>query len=385
LVGVGLGFGISFIPGFSNNNLSMLLITYGLISTNYHLAVAIVAAEISSSFFGFLSPMIFGIGNEATALIIDPVFSGLTEESFKRGMSIVISGGLVGILISLPLLFFAEKIYPVVYSSLKPLVGWILLFLCIYMVWIEVGWKKKIFAATIFSLTGLLGLLVKNSGLISSEYLLLPVFIGLYGFSSIILKRNEKFDLIQDIGWFEKARIAAIAFITSMFASLIPGMKRGQTSALALQTGGIFKREEVLFMLPAISLAFATLSIFILGSTGKIRSSLAYDIQEVMGELNFSQTILFAGSVAISASVSACILVLLAKPLGKLLSRANKKYLKILGFCIGMVLITNFTGIWGIVLAFTATCMGILSSRLHIRSTHLMGVLLLPSIVGMIL
>jgi TctA family transporter len=36
-------------------------------------------------------------------------------------------------------------------------------------------------------------------------------------------------------------------------------------------------------------------------------------------------------------------------------------------------------------LAFTTTCIGILSSRLRVRSTHLMGVLLLPSIVAMIL
>lgn len=384
-MGVALGFLAGFIPGFSSNNLSLLLITYGIVSTNYYLVVTVIAVEISYSFFGFLSPMIFGIGNDVTSLTIDNAYSGLTEDALKRGMEIVASGGLVGIIISLPLLFFAGDIYPLVYNSLKPLVGWILLFLCVYMVWIERDWKGKFFATTIFCLSGLVGLLVKNSGLIPSEYLLLPIFIGLYGFSSLIFKKYRETSLMQDITWMKKIRIAVVAFIASMFASFVTGMKRGQTSALALRIGGISKREEVLFILSAISLAFATLSIFVLGSVGSVRSSLAYDIQEIMGDIYFSQTVLFAGTVAISACLSVSALILLAKPMGRTFSKINEKYLKVFGFCIGVLLIVNFTGIYGIILAFTTTCIGILSSRLRVRSTHLMGVLLLPSIVAMIL
>jgi putative membrane protein len=230
-----------------------------------------------------------------------------------------------------------------------------------------------------------MGLILKNSGLVPTEYLMLPIFIGLYGFSSIISKKYEKIEVINEIGMMEKMRLVLIAFISSMFASLISGMKRGQASALALQLGNITQREEVLFILPAISLAFTTLSIFVLFSIGKVRSSLAYDVWEVMGEIYFPQTILFVSVIAVSACISAFILILLAKPLGGLLSKINSKYLKIFGFCIGCLLIINFTGIQGMLVAFTSTSIGILSSRFHIRSTHLMGVLLLPSIVSMIL
>jgi len=385
ILGVALGFAAGFIPGFSSNNLSLLLITYGIISTNYYLVVTVIAVEISYSFFSFLSPMIFGIGDDATSLAIDNTYSSLTEDSLKRGMEIVASGGLVGILISLPLLFFAEDIYPLVYNALRPLVGWILLLLCTYMVWIERGWKGKFFATIIFSLSGLVGLLVRNSGLVSSEYLLVPIFIGLYGFSSLVSKRYRENSPLQDIALVKKVRVAAVAFITSMFASFVTGVKRGQTSALALRVGGISKREEVLFILSAISLAFTTLSIFVLSSTGSVRSSLAYDIHDIMGDIYFSQTVLFAGSIIISACLSVSALILLAKPMGRAFSKIDGKYLKVFGFCIGVMLIVGFTGTYGIILAFTTTCIGILSSRLRVRSTHLMGVLLLPSIVAMIL
>ena len=199
LIGVGLGFLVALIPGFSSNNLSMLLITYGLISSNYLLAVTNVALEISNSFFEFLLPIIAGIGNEATALVVDSVYARMSEESFRHEMGIIIGGGLVGIIVSLPLLFFAEKIYPIVYSSLNPILGWILLILCIYMIWIERGWKK-FFALVIFCLSGLLGLIVKNSGFVATDYYLVPIFIGLYGFSSIISKKYEKIEVINEIG-----------------------------------------------------------------------------------------------------------------------------------------------------------------------------------------
>jgi len=202
---------------------------------------------------------------------------------------------------------------------------------------------------------------------------------------SIISKKHEKIDLIQNTTWIEKSKAAVTAFITTVFASFISGMKSGQTSALALRLSGTYRREQVLFMLPLVSLAFVTLSIFVFGSTGIIRSTLAYDLQEVMGNLYFSQTLLFAGSVAFSACLSACILILLAKPIGRFLSRINGKYLKIFGFCIGALIITHLTGIYGVMVAFTATCIGMLSSRLGIKSTHMMGVLLLPSIVTAIL
>ena len=385
IIGVALGFAAGFIPGFSSENLSLLIVTYGIISTNYYLVVTVIAVEISYSFFSFMSPMIFGIGNDATSLAIDNAYPGLAEDSLKRGMEIVASGGLVGILISLPLLFFAKDIYPLVYNSLKPLVGWILLLLCSYMVWIERGWKGKLFATAIFCLSGLVGLLVKGSGLVSSEYLLVPIFIGLYGFSSLVSKRYRENSTLQDIALTRKIRVAAVAFITSMFASFVTGMKRGQTSALALRIGGISKREEVLFILSAISLSFATLSIFVLSSVGKVRSTLAYDIQEIMGDIYFSQAALFVGTVAISACLSVSALILPAKPIGRTFSRINEKYLKAFGFCICSLLIVIFTGFYGIILAFTTTCIGILSSRLRVRSTHLMGVLLLPSIVAVIL
>jgi TctA family transporter len=75
----------------------------------------------------------------------------------------------------------------------------------------------------------------------------------------------------------------------------------------------------------------------------------------------------------------------LSKPLSKNLNRINRKYMKAFGFCLGCALIVCFTGWQGVLLASVSTCIGLLSKRLKIRSTHLMGVLILPSILPAII
>jgi TctA family transporter len=75
-------------------------------------------------------------------------------------------------------------------------------------------------------------------------------------------------------------------------------------------------------------------------------------------------------------------LILLSKHLRIVLLKVNRKYLEIAGFCIGVAVVINFTGFYGILISFTATSISILSSRFRVRSTHLMGVLLVSSIMA---
>lgn len=389
-LGVLLGIACGFLPGFSSNNLNMLLLSFGafgLAASNYQLAAMVVAVEISSSFFEFLSPMLFGIGNEETSLALgaDPVASG----SLARGMRCVVLGGLTGVAMALPLAAVAGSIYPLVYSSIKPLAGWILAAVCVYMVVTERGWKSMTAAAGVFVLAGGLGVAVGNGPLLPAEYQLLPVFIGMYGISSIVSdwngghERRESF--VRELPLAEKVRIAFIAFVSAGFASLVTGVKKGQASAIAMRTGSLYSREEVLFALPAVALAFNTMSVLVLGSAGKIRSSLSADVYDAMGAIGADQALLFAGIVALSACAAAVLMTAMAKPLGKALNltgngRASKTMI-VMGLAIGLALVLVFAGPAGLLVAATSACVGMFAKRLRVRSVHMMGVLLLPSIL----
>jgi len=388
--GVLLGIACGFLPGFSSNNLNMLLISFGafgLATSNYQLAAMVVAVEISSSFFEFLSPMLFGIGNEETSLALgaDPV----AASSLARGMRCVVLGGLTGVAMALPLASVAGSMYPLVYSSIKPLAGWILAAVCIYMVVTERGWKGMASAAIVFAVAGALGIAVGSGPLLPAEYALLPVFVGMYGISSIVSgwsgghERKEGF--VRELTLSEKIRIAFIAFVSAGFASLVTGVKKGQASAIAMRVGSLYSREEVLFALPAVALAFNTMSVLVLGSAGKIRSSLSADVYDAMGAIGADQALLFAGIVALSACAAAVLMTLMAKPLGRMLNLLGNghasKTMSLVGLAAGLVLIFAFTGPAGLLVAATSACVGLFAKRLRVRSVHMMGVLLLPSIL----
>jgi len=390
IAGVLLGIACGFLPGFSSNNLNMLLISFGafgLATSNYQLAAMAVAVEISSSFFEFLSPMLFGIGNEETSLALesDPV----AADSLKRGIRCVVFGGLVGVAMALPLALVAGSMYPLVYSSIKPIAGWILAAVCVYMVVTERGWKAMASAAVVFAVAGMLGIAVGNGPLLPAEYALLPVFVGMYGISSIVADWNGKHErkegFVRELPLPEKLRIAFIAFVSAGFASLVIGVKKGQASAIAMRIGALYGREKVLFALPAVALAFNTMSIFVLGSAGTIRSSLSADVYDAMGAIGADQALLFAGVIAVSACAASALMTAMARPLGVLVARTGNgghgKGMMIVGLATALVLIFAFTGFAGMLVAATSACVGLLAKRLRVRSVHMMAVLLLPSIM----
>jgi TctA family transporter len=180
----------------------------------------------------------------------------------------------------------------------------------------------------------------------------------------------------------EKIKISLISFGTTLFAIFIPSMKRSQTSAITLGLGKIDQNETVLLALSIISTSFLIISIIAL-SSNSIRSILAYDISEIT-EMNFNQVLIILGSFILAAVFSIFLLLNLTKFLDKIVFKVNKKYLKIFGFVCGSILILYFTSWKGALLAVVATSIGILSIKLRVRSAHLMGILLVPTLLRLV-
>jgi TctA family transporter len=399
LLGVACGILICLLPGFSSNNLSMLFITYSLVSSDYLLAVTVIGIEISASFFEFLSPLVFGIGNEETSLLTDEsrslgerALSTHREDSLRKGMVLVSSGGVAGVALSFLMLPVSGLVYPLVYSSLKPLAGYILAMICAYMVWKERDWKKRALGAAMFSISGVFGLIMSDSGLLNPDFSLLPVFVGMYGLASMIHESISEKEIdgdegpILDLGWKDKIGLAWAGFVSSLFATMLPSVKKGQASALAKILGNASGREEMLFLLPLVSLSFVTLSMLVMGTAGKVRGNLASDIAEVVSvsEVGIAQVLLFVGTIALSAGVSCCVIMNLAKPISKAMSHVNKKFIRMAGVFACVVLVSYFTGPYGLLVCGVSICIGLLSKRLRVKSVHLMAFLLLPTIIRML-
>ena len=370
-LGVIVGIAASFVPGLYYSEIS--LIFFGFL-TGINAAIFIACSAIAFSLFEFVTTNIFEIGDDITSFALETKFQ---IENLSRIAKTVSLGTLISIFLSIPLIFIFQNLFSQINSTIKSSLLVILSAIILYTILSERTFAKKIFASFIFIITGIFGIIVQESGFLPSNLLLMPIFIGFFGFSSFARKHFEK-RIIFPVSLKDKIKISLISFGTTLFAIFIPSMKRSQTSAIALALGKIDQNETVLLALSIISTSFLIVSLVAL-SSNSIRSILAYDISEI-AELNFNQVLLILGSFIIAAVVSIVFLLNSVKFLDRIVLKINKKYLKVFGLICGSVLILYFTSWKGALLAIVATAIGTLSIKLKIRSAHLMGVLLVPTL-----
>jgi len=370
--GVLVGTAASFVPGLFYSEISLLF--FGFVS-GINAAIFISSSAIAFSLFEFISTNIFEIGDDITSLALD---TKIHMENLSRIAKTVSSGTIVSLLFSLPLIFIFQNLFSQIHSTIQSSLLVILTAIILYTILSERTFARKIFAAFIFILTGIFGIIVQNSGFLPSNLLLMPIFIGLFGFSSFTRKHFEK-TVIFPVSSIEKVKISLLSFGATLFAILVPSMKRSHTSAIVMGLGKLDQNETVLLALSIISTSFLIISLVAL-SSNSIRSILAYDVSEIT-ELNFNQILLILGSFMLAATFSIILLLSSVKHLQKIVLKINKKYLKIFGFICGSFLILFFTSWKGALLAAVATSIGILSIKLRVRSAHLMGILLLPTLI----
>lgn len=373
--GVLVGIGAAFVPGLFYSEISLLF--FGFL-TDIPAAIFIASSAISFSLFEFVSTNIFEIGDDITSLSL-----GMQQENLEKIAKTVSFGTIISLFLSIPLVFVFQSLFVQISPIVKDSLLVILVAIIIYTVVSEKTFFRKISATFIFVATGIFGLLVQNSGFLPSNLLLMPIFIGLYGFSSIIARSHREKTIIYPLSLSEKIKISLVSFGTSLLSIFIPSMKRSQTSAIAFGLGKFEQTESVMLSLSILSTSFLFISIIAL-SSNSIRSTLAYDISDIVSGLNYNQILMILGSIVIAAVVSIFLLLNSVKFLNKTVSRINKKYLKMFGFACGIILISYFTFWKGILLAFVATCIGILSIKLKVKSVHLMGVLLVPTLVRLL-
>lgn len=371
--GVFVGVGASFVPGLFYSELALLF--FGFLS-GIQAAIFIASSAVAFSLFEFVTTNIFEIGDDITSLSIGNKFQ---TENLIRIAKTVSLGAIISLFLAIPLIFIFRTLFSIVQSTIRSSLLVILGAIILYMIISERTFSKKVFAVFIFLLTGIFGIMTQKSGFLPSDLLLMPIFIGMFGFSSIIARKHVAERIVFPVSLKEKIRISLIAFSTTLFAILIPSMKRSHTSAIALSLGKIDQNETTLLALSIISTSFLIISIVAL-SANSVRSILAYDISDIV-ELNFNQVLLILGSFVIATVLSIVLLLNLTKILDKIVLRINKNYLKIFGFLCGCLLIIYFTNWRGALLAFAATSLGILSIKLRVRSAHLMGVLLVPTLL----
>jgi TctA family transporter len=284
------------------------------------------------------------------------------------------------------------------------------------------NWKKGLWAAGIFIVSGIFGLiLLSDQGLtthlhppiiqaktIPGMQLLFPLFTGLFGLPTMLLSLTSKSGIPpqdQDARIQLRRKDQARSILTGTASGAIvgwyPGVTSAQASVLAVlftDTRSDFSRDmdplnrtrRFILTISAINTANAIFNIIALFTLLKARSGALRAVHGILATTmepwnNLCEPptamVLLVVAVCISAVMSYFITMRIGRFFARAFNRIPYRKLVFTIILILVVMVSVFGGIPGLVVAGIATCLGLVPPLIGIRRVHLMGCILLPVIL----
>src|SRR3989338_8864481 len=234
-LGILLGTITGIIPGIHVNLLSAFILSLSSFLLGYFgplsLCAFILSIAITHTFLDVIPTTFLGIPEGDSAYVLFPSQQLVLEGNAYQAIFLSTFGALGSFLLAfvcIPFFLFLTKNF---YPLIEPFIGWILLFLCSFLLLRE---KEVLWATFIFFLSGTLGLIVLSLPL---EQGLFPLFSGLFGASSLVLSLKESSTIPEqkqntpDLG--EALLAIPCATLTGWVASFMPGIGPAQAATLS--------------------------------------------------------------------------------------------------------------------------------------------------------
>ena len=370
------------LPGIHINLIGAILVSLSIsifASINpIYFVVFITAMAITHTFVDFIPSVFLGCPDADTSLSVLPGHELLKQGKGYEAVYLTALGGLFSIFILILIAYPSVIIVPKIYSYIQALIPYLLISISIFMIFSQ---KNKFSSLLVYSLCGVLGLIVLNVGL---EQPLLPLLTGLFGSSALLLSIKQKTQIPkQEIN--KKIKISPIKPLTgSAFASFICGFLPGLGSGEAAVLGNIISktdRKGFLFLLGSINTLVMGLSFIAFYTISKTRTGVVVSIQQLVGDLKTNLFVLILIVIFFSGIISFFLTLFLAKLFLRIIEKIN--YTKLSVFVLGFVsiIILIFSGISGFMIFLISTFTGIYCISLNVRRTTMMACLILPTIV----
>lgn len=388
--GVAIGTITGLAPGIHINLVAFFLLSLaGVFSASSSIALAlavfIVAMSMTHTFVDFIPSIFLGAPDEDSALSVLPGHEMLIKGSGYEAVILTLYGSLAGIFLILILSPLFIWFLPAVYQGARTIMPFILLLTFFFLLYFEK--TSRFWAVVIFLFAGFLGIASLNLNL---QEPLLPLLTGLFGASSLITSITKKQKIpkqkimrFKDVGIGKKslARSIFASLISSPLCSFLPGLGSGQAAVIGSEVTGDLDRREFLILLGSINTVVMGLSFVTLYSIEKSRTGSAVAIGKLLENFSFSYLLIILAAVLISGIIAFFLTIFLAKFFSKRISRVNYSRLSLGVLILLSVVIIVFSGWLGLLVFIVSASLGLACILLGIRRTHLMGCLLLPTIL----
>jgi putative membrane protein len=386
LLGVSAGTLTGLLPGIHMNLIGAFLVSMS-VSLSFlspvPIIVFVVSMTITHTFLDFIPSIFLGAPDESSALSVLPGHKMLLKGKAQEAVFLTLIGSSLSIflilLLSLPFIFYL----PLIYNYIKIIIPFLLILVSLFMIYSD---NNKFNAFLLFCLAGFLGISTLSLPLSQP---LLPLLTGLFGGSSLITSLTKKTKIPkQKTIKIRKMKIklksilktALGTLIASPFCTILPGLGASQAAIIGKEVTGKTNEKEFLILLGSINTIIAGVSFLTLYSINRARTGTALALSQII-EFQPSFILIILTSIILSGILSFFLTIHISKFFSLNISKINYKVLSSTVLIFLLIITFIFSGFLGILVFMVSSFLGLFSILMQIKRTHLMGSLLIPTIL----
>ncbi|MBW3022444.1 tripartite tricarboxylate transporter permease [Candidatus Woesearchaeota archaeon] len=387
LVGILFGTITGLIPGVHVNLISIILLSltgYLLGFTSpLVLAVFIISMSITHTFLDSIPSIFLGAPDADTALAVLPGHRLLLKGKGYEAVKLTVIGSLLCLIFTVAIIPALIPIAPLIYATVKPVMGWILLVVVLFMILKEATWKKRFWAFAVFSISGILGLIVLN--LNNLEQPLFPLLSGLFGLSILVMSLQTKTvlpkqEITEDIHVSAKDTTKAVAAGTfsGTLTGLFPGLGAAQAAIIGTQLTGDIGNNGFMILVGGVNTVNFVFSLVTLYTLQKARNGAVIAVMEILKSISIAELIVFISVALIVGGIATLLALRITRIFAKVINKINYQKLIIGIIILIIVLVFIFSKPLGMLVLLISTAAGLVPALTNVGKNHAMGCLLLP-------
>jgi len=386
--GILLGTFTGMVPGIHVNTVVIVLLSLLPVLLEHFSPLGvvslIVAMSVVHTFVDYIPSILIGAPQEDSVLSTLPGHRMLMEGRGYEAIRLTVLGGFGAIIVSCITLPAGIVILPILYGMAKMIMPYLLIAVLAYMVYSERTPKKMLYSLAIIGYSGILGILVLNGNVLPPKYSLFPTLTGLFGISTLLASlRHETVVPPQTLDYDDTSYRQSIAAgsVAGALTGLLPGIGSSQ-SALIVQNAFKDKNEkEFLVAIGGVNTSDAIYSIFALYLIGNPRSGASIAVEHILKEFTFQDFMSIVAVVLIATPFATGITLALSRVSVRRLQNLDYAKFSKYVLCFLFVFIFAMTGLRGVLIAVTATAIGLVAAITGVKRSHCMAVLVVPTIL----
>jgi len=335
-------------------------------------------------------PIFLGAPDPSMVMGVLPGHKMLLEGEGYEAVKLTIIGSLFCLIVGVIILPLLILIVPVIYELINPLIGYILLIVIVFMILKEKNMNNIFWSFSIFTLAGILGILTLSFHELSQP--LFHLLSGLFGTSTLVMSLKDEVILPEQhitehihLPLVQNIKTITAAVISGWMTSMFPGLGSAQAAILC---GVFFKNitsHAYLVLVGGINTVNFFLSLVTFYTIDKARNGAVIVVKELLETITIQQLTIFAAVALIVGGLATVLALQITKVFAMLMEELDYQWICI--GIIGLIVVLSFVfdGLFGFLILFTATALGMLPPLLGVGRNHAMGCLLLPVLLFFLL